>query len=137
MADAQEAGLIGHPQAPHVVTELLGVVSVVSVLVRVSDLLLAALRVTGRLGGPGNTESGECQPLAPLASSSGQGHMERGSSGQAWQWPHFASPGQCLVSSPGSTPHSPDTKQRHGDVEEDCSPKSPSSLTDSLKYLDS
>ena len=135
-ADAQEARLIGHPEVPHVVTEQAGGGQYcVCACESVWDLLLAALRVTGRLGGPGNTESGECQPLAPLPSSSGQGHMERGSSGQAWQWPHLASPGQCLVSSPGSAPrhsHSPDTKQRHGDVEEDCFPKSPSSLTDSF-----
>ena len=49
MGDAQEAGLTGHPEVPLVVTELLGVVSVVSdVPVRVSDLLLAA---PGSLGG--------------------------------------------------------------------------------------
>ena len=67
-ADAQEARLIGHPEVPHVVTEQAGGGQYcVCACESVWDLLLAALRVTGRLGGPGNTESGECQPLAQLA----------------------------------------------------------------------
>ena len=49
MADALEVGLTGHPEVPHVVTELLGVVSVVSVLVRVSET--CCLLLSGSLGG--------------------------------------------------------------------------------------